>query len=114
MVRYYLARYFPMKGGCSVRVCTTHRPLYIRALSCRCATADGAPRPSADFREYSGFVLSIMSRICAPVRDVTIRELGQRSAVVDVFRGIMEVRRPADSVCGAVAGYHGGETTRTV
>ncbi|XP_043201650.1 T-complex protein 11-like protein 1 [Amphibalanus amphitrite] len=43
-----------------------------------------------DFSEYSGFVLSIMSRICAPVRDDAIRELGQRATVVDVFRGIME------------------------
>ncbi|KAF0310814.1 T-complex protein 11-like protein 1 [Amphibalanus amphitrite] len=43
-----------------------------------------------NFSEYSGFVLSIMSRICAPVRDDAIRELGQRATVVDVFRGIME------------------------
>lgn len=43
-----------------------------------------------DFSEYSSFVLSIMSRICAPVRDATIRELGQRSSVVHIFSGIME------------------------
>ncbi|XP_037087619.1 LOW QUALITY PROTEIN: T-complex protein 11-like protein 1 [Pollicipes pollicipes] len=43
-----------------------------------------------DFHEYSGYVLSVMSRICAPVRDDKIRELGRLAGVVDVFRGIME------------------------
>ena len=48
-----------------------------------------------------------MSRICAPVRDDAIRELGQRSTVVDVFRGIMEVRRETCSAPAAPCGDTG-------
>ena len=39
---------------------------------------------------YSQYVLSIMSRLCAPVRDETIRNLMRETEVVDVFRGVME------------------------
>ncbi|XP_066976771.1 T-complex protein 11-like protein 1 [Macrobrachium rosenbergii] len=43
-----------------------------------------------NFSQYSQYVLSIMSRLCAPVRDETIRNLMRESEVVPVFRGVME------------------------
>lgn len=39
---------------------------------------------------YSQYVLSIMARLCAPVRDETIRALMREIDVVKVFRGVME------------------------
>lgn len=44
-----------------------------------------------DFHHYSRYVLSIMSKICAPVRDDRIKELGECTNVIETFRGIMEV-----------------------
>lgn len=43
-----------------------------------------------DFTKYSQYVLSIMARLCAPVRDDTIRGLMKESDVLTVFRGVME------------------------
>ncbi|XP_042876370.1 T-complex protein 11-like protein 1 isoform X1 [Penaeus japonicus] len=43
-----------------------------------------------DFSQYSQYVLSIMARLCAPVRDETIRNLMRESEIVTVFRGVME------------------------
>lgn len=39
---------------------------------------------------YSQYVLSIMARLCAPVRDETIRNLMRETEIVTVFRGVME------------------------
>ncbi|XP_043267022.1 T-complex protein 11-like protein 1 isoform X2 [Venturia canescens] len=44
-----------------------------------------------DFHHYSSYVLSIMSKICAPVRDDRIKELGECTDVIETFKGIMEV-----------------------
>ncbi|MPC60900.1 T-complex protein 11-like protein 1 [Portunus trituberculatus] len=43
-----------------------------------------------DFSQYSQYVLSIMARLCAPVRDETVRNLMKESDVLSVFRGVME------------------------
>lgn len=43
-----------------------------------------------NFGQYSEYVLSIMSRLCAPIRDETIRSLMRETEVVTVFRGVME------------------------
>lgn len=43
-----------------------------------------------DFAQYSQYVLSIMARLCAPVRDETVRNLMRESDVISVFRGVME------------------------
>lgn len=44
-----------------------------------------------DFHRYSQYVISIMGKLCAPVRDEKIRELGQCTDVIETFKGIMEV-----------------------
>jgi hypothetical protein len=43
------------------------------------------------FQHYAQYVISVMGKHCAPVRDEKIRELTQTEGVVPVFRGIMEV-----------------------
>ncbi|CAK9805434.1 T-complex protein 11-like protein 1 [Anthophora plagiata] len=44
-----------------------------------------------DFHHYAQYVISIMSKVCAPVRDEKIRELSQKTDVIEIFKGIMEV-----------------------
>lgn len=44
-----------------------------------------------DFHHYAQYVISIMSKVCAPVRDEKIRELSQETHVIEIFKGIMEV-----------------------
>ncbi|XP_053973178.1 T-complex protein 11-like protein 1 isoform X2 [Hylaeus anthracinus] len=44
-----------------------------------------------DFHHYAQYVISIMSKVCAPVRDGKIRELSQKTDVIEIFKGIMEV-----------------------
>ncbi|XP_076231625.1 T-complex protein 11-like protein 1 isoform X2 [Calliopsis andreniformis] len=44
-----------------------------------------------DFHHYAQYVISIMSKVCAPVRDAKIRELSQKRDVIEIFKGIMEV-----------------------
>lgn len=44
-----------------------------------------------DFHHYAQYVISIMSKVCAPVRDEKIRELSQKTNVIETFKGIMEV-----------------------
>lgn len=43
-----------------------------------------------DFQHYSHYVLSIMAKVCAPVRDDRIHELTKCTDVVKTFKGIME------------------------
>lgn len=43
-----------------------------------------------DFQKYAQYVISVMGKLCAPVRDEKIAELTQTSNVVDVFKGILE------------------------
>lgn len=35
-----------------------------------------------------------MSKLCAPIRDERIKELSEKTDVVDVFQGILEVGYP--------------------
>ncbi|OAD55150.1 T-complex protein 11-like protein 1 [Eufriesea mexicana] len=44
-----------------------------------------------DFHHYAQYVISIMSKVCAPVRDEKIRELSQKTDVIEIFKGIMEI-----------------------
>lgn len=44
-----------------------------------------------DFQRYAQYILSVCARLCAPVRDETIRELTQKSEIVPLFRGIIEL-----------------------
>ncbi|XP_026669131.1 T-complex protein 11-like protein 1 [Ceratina calcarata] len=44
-----------------------------------------------DFHHYAQYVISIMSKVCAPVRDERIRELSQKTDVIEIFKDIMEV-----------------------
>ncbi|XP_018406006.1 PREDICTED: T-complex protein 11-like protein 1 isoform X1 [Cyphomyrmex costatus] len=44
-----------------------------------------------DFHHYGQYIISIMSKICAPVRDEKIRELSQQVDIVETFKGIMEL-----------------------
>ncbi|KAH0554722.1 T-complex protein 11-like protein 1 [Cotesia glomerata] len=43
-----------------------------------------------NFTHYSHYVLNLMSKICAPVRDDKIKELLECSDIVETFKGIME------------------------
>ncbi|XP_034937275.1 T-complex protein 11-like protein 1 [Chelonus insularis] len=43
-----------------------------------------------DFHRYSTYVLNIMSKVCAPVRDERIRQLSECTDVLETFKGIME------------------------
>ncbi|XP_033216068.1 T-complex protein 11-like protein 1 isoform X2 [Belonocnema kinseyi] len=44
-----------------------------------------------DFQHYAGYVISMMSKVCAPVRDEKIKELSQSTDVIETFKGIMEI-----------------------
>lgn len=44
-----------------------------------------------DLKDYAAYILKTMSMLCAPVRDIRLRELSECTDLVEVFRGIMEV-----------------------
>jgi hypothetical protein len=44
-----------------------------------------------DFSHYAQYVISLMSKICAPVRDERIAELKKCTDVIETFKGVMEV-----------------------
>lgn len=47
-----------------------------------------------DFRHYANYVVSVMGKLCAPVRDDKIKELTEKcksSDVVETFQGIIEI-----------------------
>lgn len=44
-----------------------------------------------DFHHYSQYVISLMAKICAPVRDEKIEELKRCTDVIETFKRIMEV-----------------------
>ena len=50
-----------------------------------------AENGTLDFPRYAQYVLSVMARLCAPVRDDKIRQLTQTTDVVELFQGIMEL-----------------------
>ncbi|KAG8237361.1 hypothetical protein J437_LFUL017595 [Ladona fulva] len=43
-----------------------------------------------DFKRYAQYIISFMSKLCAPVRDERIRELTQTTEIVPLFKGILE------------------------
>ncbi|KAJ8946275.1 hypothetical protein NQ318_023125 [Aromia moschata] len=43
-----------------------------------------------DFKHYAQYVISVMSKLCAPVRDDRIRELTETVDVIDTFKSILE------------------------
>lgn len=43
-----------------------------------------------DFQKYANFVLSVMARLCAPIRDQRIQELMTVTEVSTLFKGILE------------------------
>lgn len=43
-----------------------------------------------DFQNYAQYIISVMAKLCAPVRDDKIKELTQTTDVVDTFKGILE------------------------
>lgn len=47
-----------------------------------------AENGTLDFNRYAQYVLSVMARLCAPVRDEKIRQLTQTSDVVPLFRSV--------------------------
>lgn len=50
-----------------------------------------AERGVLDFRSYANFMVPIMARLCAPVRDEAVAALSQIPDTLDMFRGILEV-----------------------
>lgn len=44
-----------------------------------------------NFRAYANFVIDIMAKSCAPIRDQQIEDLSKVEDVVDTFKGIMEM-----------------------
>ncbi|XP_011877290.1 PREDICTED: T-complex protein 11-like protein 1 isoform X2 [Vollenhovia emeryi] len=44
-----------------------------------------------DFCHYGEYIISIMSKICAPVRDEKIKELSQQANIVETYKGIMDL-----------------------
>lgn len=44
-----------------------------------------------DFHHYAQYIISIMSKICAPVRDEKIKELTQQTDIIETFKGVMEL-----------------------
>ncbi|CAG9823180.1 unnamed protein product [Phaedon cochleariae] len=50
-----------------------------------------AEKGTLDFKNYATYVVSVMGKLCAPVRDDRIQELSETSDVIDTFKGILEV-----------------------
>ncbi|GAB6018404.1 hypothetical protein CHUAL_000120 [Chamberlinius hualienensis] len=49
-----------------------------------------AENNALDFHYYAQYILSVMAKLCAPVRDEKIRELVTCQDVIDTFKGIFE------------------------
>lgn len=49
-----------------------------------------AENGTLDFNHYAHYVLSVMMKLCAPVRDEKIKQLAEKTDVIEVFRGILE------------------------
>lgn len=47
-------------------------------------------RGTIDFLSYAQFIITTMTRICAPVRDDTMQELRQLTEIVPLYRGILQ------------------------
>lgn len=46
---------------------------------------------SLDLMEYAKYILDVLSKLCAPVRDEKLRELSETTDIVQLYRGIMEL-----------------------
>lgn len=46
---------------------------------------------SLNLKEYAHYILSVLSKLCAPVRDERLKELADMSDIVQLYRGIMEM-----------------------
>lgn len=46
---------------------------------------------AVDFQRYNQYILSVLSRLCAPIRDERINELSHSTDLIFVFKGIMEL-----------------------
>lgn len=44
-----------------------------------------------DFKSYARFIIQLMAKSCAPVRDEEVNKLNEIDDVVSTFRGILEV-----------------------
>ncbi|XP_044748423.1 T-complex protein 11-like protein 1 [Coccinella septempunctata] len=49
-----------------------------------------AENGSLQFEHYAHYVLSVMEKLCAPVRDEKIKELQNETDVIETFKGILE------------------------
>ncbi|XP_057657005.1 T-complex protein 11-like protein 1 [Diorhabda carinulata] len=49
-----------------------------------------AENGTLDFKNYANYVISVMAKLCAPIRDDKIREIGEAVDVLDTFKGILE------------------------
>ncbi|KAF2905642.1 hypothetical protein ILUMI_00532 [Ignelater luminosus] len=43
-----------------------------------------------DFKHYAQYVISVMAKLCAPVRDEKIKNLTETTDVIETFKGILE------------------------
>lgn len=46
---------------------------------------------SLNLIEYAKYILDVLSKLCAPVRDEKLRELSETTDIVQLYRGIMEL-----------------------
>lgn len=46
---------------------------------------------SLDLIEYARYILTVLSKLCAPIRDEKLKELSETTNVVQLYRGIMEL-----------------------
>lgn len=44
-----------------------------------------------DFKSYSGFIIQLMAKSCAPIRDEEVSKLNEIDDIVETFRRILEV-----------------------
>ncbi|KAL1129969.1 hypothetical protein AAG570_012913, partial [Ranatra chinensis] len=50
-----------------------------------------AEHDAFDFQEYARYIISLMAKICAPVRDDEVKALSQVQELIPTLRGILEV-----------------------
>ncbi|KAK5643486.1 hypothetical protein RI129_007331 [Pyrocoelia pectoralis] len=49
-----------------------------------------AENGTLDFNHYAQYVISVMEKLCAPVRDEKIKQLKETANVIEIFKGILE------------------------
>lgn len=58
---------------------------------------------AVDFQRYAQYILSVLARLCAPVRDEQIKELSNSTDLITVLKGIMDL---IDLMKLDMANYH--------